>query len=513
MDASDRHPVEPLPARPQARSRLPLIAILAAFACFRAPFVLKQLGGHDEQYFAVPGLTVAREGIPRIPYYAARNPDSFFDRADEALLFLPPALFYLQAPFFLALSPGYPAARWPCFLAGAITIWLLYELTRRAAGRTAGLWAAGLYALSRVLFFSATIARPDQPCAAFGLAAYLFVWNYSDTRRLRWITAAGVCLGLALLCHPFAVVMCLVCGLWTLFLEAPLRRRLTAAVLLAASTLVIFAIWTPLILAHRDVFEHQFFNNVVNRAGPGLPARLLWPWPYVGYQLGLLIEQAGPWQTALMLIGLVLATSCALRRSASRAERCLVAMIWGSLYLMIAFQGRHYMKTYWCFTGALLFAAVGSLLAELFRRLERRPAWMRLAAAGLVLAILLPQSGLRLWLKQIVPAEDDRYHGPRFTQRLIAALPTQGRFLVEPDFVFDVWLTGRNVGLRETPDQFQVERLAYDWLVVGRDAISKEIPKRLDGELVRSLGSKDDPFACYAEVYRPQAIAEPSRNH
>lgn len=80
------------------------------YAC---PLIYRQAGGQDEHLFAVPGWTVAREGVPRIPYVPGRDPASVFYRADEALFALPPAYFYWQAPFFLVLPAGYGTARLP----------------------------------------------------------------------------------------------------------------------------------------------------------------------------------------------------------------------------------------------------------------------------------------------------------------------------------------------------------------------------------------------------------------
>lgn len=501
---SARHPGS-VPSRRTGRW---LIAILVIYAVFRVPFILNQLGGQDEELFAVPGLTVAREGVPRIPYYPATNPDVFFYRADQAVFALPPGLFYLQAPFFMVLPAGYPTGRWPCFVAGAIAIWLVYELARRAAGVQAGLWAAAMYAVSRVLFFAATVARPDEPCAAFGLGAILFVWNYADTRRLKHIIAAGGLLGLGLLCHPFAIIYCLICGVWTLLIPAPVGRRIASAAVLTSLTLVVFSAWLPLILAYREVFEHQFFNNVLKPAGPGLSRRLLWPWPYVTHQAWLLWEQAGGWQAALMMLGLLGATVQAFRQGADPALRRLIAIVWGSLYLLTATQGFHPTKGYWCFTGALVFTAAGVFVASAIDRLSSASRLAAVSAALAIAVLFLPQAGLRTWWKQIVPTEDDRYNGPEFTRRLIAGTPAEGRLLVESAFIFDFWLAGRDVTVRTDGREFMVPGQPYDWLVQSRDGLRKNIPQKLDAELVQSFGQKDDPLACYAELHRPRS--EPS---
>lgn len=544
----------PAPAR---RAWIALALIIGGYFVFRLPFVLRQPGGQDEQLFSVPGYTVAKEGIPRIPYYPARNPQCFFYKTDECQFALPPALFYLQAPFFWVFPPGYPTARLPCLIAGAIAIWLVYELGRRAFGEAAGLWAAGMYAASRVLFFAATFARPDEPCAAFGMAAILLLWRYADEGGVKRVVSAGVLLGLGLLCHPFAIVYCLLCGVWVLHplsllprrgvhsaqfgtageglgmranvdaANSPLtpgpspaaesieqvsspcgrgesfQRRIAHAAILTLTTLAVLALWTPLILAYPDAFEKQFFNNVLNPAGPGLIRRLAWPIPYVTHQLHLVIEQAGVWQAAVMGIGLAGASILAFRSRATPVERRMLAIIWGSLYLLTACQGLHPTKGYWCFTGALVFIAVGAIAAWMVKTLSTigRPIAVLVGLA--IAALFVPQSGIRLWWAQIRPQPDSRYDGPRFAKEMIAALPTEGRYVVEPAFVFDFWLAGRDVIVRVEPRDYLIDQYEYDWLVVNRDGLEKSIPSKLNGEFVRSFGPEDDPLACNAEIYRP----------
>jgi hypothetical protein len=484
-----------------AYPRLWLGLILVAFVVLRLPTALKQPGGQDEEFFAVPGYTVVHEGIPRIPYFPVRNPDAFFHRADELLFALPPGLFYLQAPFFLLFPPGYPTARLTCIVAGLLAIVLVNALARKGGGTHAGLCAAGMYAASRVLFFPATFARPDLWCAVFGLAAFLFVWKHSETGRPRDAAFAGLLLGAGLLCHPFAAVYCLISGLWVLLAPGPPRRRLLSAAVMTIVTLGVFSLWLPLVLKHPEAFRHQFANNVLGQAGPGIGQRLLWPWPYFPHQATLLLQQAGPWQTALMTMGLLHGTLIAVRAN-DRGKRVLAMVCWSTLLLMTALQGTHPTKGYWCFTGALVFAATGVAIAPLLTGLRRKSLTLAAVASLLLFALFLPQSGLRLWWNQVRPSIDDRYDGPRFAKRVISELPETGRYLVEPAFVFDFWLAGRDVQLRTSPNDYGGKAQAFDWLVVSRDGLDKRIPETLNARFVKAFGDKDDPLACYAEIYR-----------
>ena len=126
-----------------------------------------QAGGQDEDYFAVPGWTILREGVPRIPYVPSRDLEGVFYKADEALLALPPLYFYWQACVYAVVGPGYAQARLASAIAGAVAIVLVYFLGRSfQLAEPAALWGAGLYSMSRLFFFPATTARPDMLCSA-----------------------------------------------------------------------------------------------------------------------------------------------------------------------------------------------------------------------------------------------------------------------------------------------------------------------------------------------------------
>jgi 4-amino-4-deoxy-L-arabinose transferase-like glycosyltransferase len=492
------------PSLSQGRSRVVLLAIIVAYLIFRLPFVLEQLPGQDESWFAVPGLMIARGGVPRIPYYPARDPKAFFYRADEILLEMPPGLFFLQAPFALIAPPGVAAGRLPSLIAGAIAIVLVFQLGRRAYGAAAGLWGAAFYAMSRVLFFAATFARPDECCTAFGLGAIVVLWDALAANSRRRIAFAGALLGFGFLCHPFAITYSLLCGVWVLLSAGEIRQRVANAAILTLATLAVFALWIPLILQSPEIFRHQFFNTM-NLTGPGLFQRLVWPWPYIPHQCRLLFETAGVWQLTAMSIGLIGATMLAIRRPVSSARR-MVGLTWGSIYLLTACQGLHPTKGYWSFTGAIVLVNLGfvaHVLASGFGTADRR-----LRTAGLMMAsafalMFLPESGVRMWWLHVRPDSEARYDGPAFTRQMIAELPATGRYVVEPQFIFDVWLSSRVAVVRVELQDYLIDKYDYDWLLVSRDGLEKSVPERLKGRFVRSFGVKDDPLACYAELYEP----------
>ena len=258
------------------------------FFGLRLPLVVHQPGGQDEQVFAVPGWTVAKEGVPRVPYLVTDNRATFYQNADRCLMALPPGLFYVQAPFFQVLPGGYPTARMPLLWGGCFAIGLCnFAATRFGGGWIAALIAASLLAFSRPLMFTSILARPDLLCMLCGWGALLTLWTPSSQWSWKTIVLAGALCGLGGLFHPFALVFCLQCGVWVLASSGSLQERGVRACLLAFSAAVVLMLWLPLIVKFPQEFQSQFFANVVDRAGPGLGSRLLNPIPSFRHHFGV----------------------------------------------------------------------------------------------------------------------------------------------------------------------------------------------------------------------------------
>ena len=250
----------------------------------------------------------------------------------------------------------------------------------------------------------------------------------------------------------------------------------------------------------------------MNLTGPGLLTRVVWPWPYLSHQGRLLWEQAGAWQASAMIAGLLGSTAFAVVGRKPSITR-FVALTWGALYLLTACQGMHPTKGYWTFTGALLMANLGFLayMAVVVSGVMTLKARLCTCVVAILLAgVFLPESGVRMWWRHVRPDAEARYDGREFTKKMVAELPAQGRFVVEPAFILDVWHSGRDAIVRVDEKDYEIERYTYDWLLVSRDGLDKAIPERLKGRLVRSFGVKDDPLACYAELYVPRDAPPPA---
>ncbi|MEM6777498.1 MAG: glycosyltransferase family 39 protein [Planctomycetota bacterium] len=497
------------------------VAPMLLFVILRFPTLTHQPGMQDEQWFAVPGLTVMREGIPRIPYLPTRRRETFFENADVCLMALPPGLFYVQAPFFALFDPGYPTARLPLFIGGIIAIGFTQMVTQRLfcadrtmatiASVTAGTWLA----LSRPLLFTGLTARPDLLCIVCGWVAVLLLWKSWPNDSLRDSAAIGIFCGLGGLFHPFALVFGLQTGGATLCKCTPWPRRLAHAAVLALSTIAILALWLPLVVSFHSEFQSQFYANVLNRAGPGLASRLVQPFPSIAHHAKLLWEFAGPWQCGLMCFGLVAGTVSIWRRIGS-AERYrgeligLIALGWSSVYLTATVAGLHPTKGYWIYSFfwtipmavlALSDIATGIRSRWSINANRDRIAYVFLCSAATVL--MLPQSGLRTTWLYMSRWRDPGLHAPTFIESVLEEIPQEGVFYADLSYVFDVYLSGRHTRLCQERRQFWGEdELEYAYLILSWEGDDAAWASQYEGQFERRFGDRQIAQHCFVDLYQ-----------
>ncbi len=517
-----------------------LAALALILICVRLPVILRQIPAQDEDYFAVPGATILKEGIPRIPYMPSRNPAGAFYRADEMLFTLPPAYFYWQAGWYAALGPSTAVARIAALAAGLAALPLLYWLGLRWTGsRFAAGLGVTLYALSRVLMFPCVVARPDMLCGCFGFGALAMAERWHTDRRKRWLVASGALIGGGFLTHPFALVYALQIGLWVCLVSAPMSRRIGRGALLTATSLVVFSLWGILIAQKPELFKRQFFNNVVGQAGPGLPSRVIHPWPAVRAQAVLFGDHAGSIQGGLMVAGLVgLGTILLWRRIISDASPAVLRdgseagtggrdglfRLWllgvSSVYFLVICQGQHPTKGYLCYPGGLMFLCLGATVGKFADGLLGRIAgarregssanvagprvpWLSGVVAALLVAAMLPGSGLRATAVYLRHWNDIDYDAPRFTAALIDRTPANARLIVDPGYIFDFYRSGRDVRLGLIYGFFyDVRGTPYDYVIGGPYSIRDGVPEAVGAEFVEERGDRSDLFACHARIYR-----------
>jgi 4-amino-4-deoxy-L-arabinose transferase-like glycosyltransferase len=284
-----------------------LSGIIGAFLVIRLPVIARQPGGHDEEFYAFPGLTIVADGIPRLPHVPQRDPSRVFYGADRAFFAEPPLYFYAQAGLYAVLPDVYGTARLTSLLTGVLAIILVYVLARRWYGdETIALWSAGVFSLLRMFYFTAITARPDLLCTLFGLLAIVAFDRWREGRRRRWFVGSGVLIGLGGLTHPFAIVYAMQLAAWAAWSERG-WRRLLAPLALASIAMAAGTLWLPLIVAYPEEFRAQFGNNILRPAGPGLLARFLSPGDALLRQAEVTWERAAAVQFCLLAGGLLAA--------------------------------------------------------------------------------------------------------------------------------------------------------------------------------------------------------------
>ena len=492
------------PSRTHARAIL--AAIIFLFCVIRGPLLFRIPGAMDEEHYAVAGWAVAEYGIPKNPTIPSRDLESAFYKADEALFAMPPAFFYWQAPFFLIFPGSSGTARLGSAMAGIITIILVAKLGRALWNDATGLWAAGLYSVSRFFYFAATTARPDMLCWMFGVASVLAMWNWQETEKTRYLAGAGLLIGLGGLSHPFAMAYGILAGGWILVRSADMKSAARALGILAGSMLLAFSLWLPLVLTYYEHFRIQFYNNIIHPGHQGLLTRFMMPWESIIYHFDMLLKHVGPIQMTLAYGSLILTAAISFRTD-ERSRRRGVRMILFGVLALIVCQGTHYANGYWCYGGALLFLAVGRLFALIAEQISGSTLVRTTATGALIIAaslIMVPGSGLRTWFVHVRNWDNPNYNGPQFAAALIDSLPERARFTVGDEFVLDFFLAGRDtISSHTLPLYFRADQEPFDFLIISRRGLLHSRQDDFSGAVFeRSVGDENDVFSCYARIYR-----------
>jgi 4-amino-4-deoxy-L-arabinose transferase-like glycosyltransferase len=480
-----------------------LVLMAVVFLAWHVPLMYRTATGMDEDLYAVPGTTILRTGVPKIPYVPTRDRRTFYYGVDRAVYMLPPLSFYLQALVQTVLGDGTGPARTASALEALVAAWLVFELSLRWLGdRRGALWGALLYLFGRTAYFPATTARPDMAATLFGLLSVWFLVRDEGARRWRRLAASGVAGGLSVLCHPMGLVPCAQVGLKLLLGPGGARKRLLAAALFTITALAAFGTWGFLVALYPDLFWIQFHGNVLGRAGPGMSHTIFHPWPAFAFQARQFITRAHPAQAGLYAVGTVWALVQAVRSAQPRSREFLYHLM-SSVVLLVLFMGVHPLLGYFAFPAAFLCIAAGGIAAAAARWAAQATGRPRVVSAAITLGLVLvlaPGSGLRTVLAHLRHARDPAYNAHQLARTMMADLDPNSLVAVDGWYVLDFYLAGRRV-----VDAHYLEFLPvdYDFLLVGPHGLllSKVPPESL--EVVRRYGDFRDEFAPTATLYRP----------
>lgn len=479
---------------------------MGLFLLLRTPLVFHQPGGQDEQVFAVPGWTVSQTGIPRVPYLPTRQRATFYENADRCLMALPPGLFYCQAPFYWMMPAGYPPGRMPLLVGAVLSIGLVAGLAWRCSGSWfVAFCAALMLALSRPLMFTGILARPDLLCMLCGWSAISILWTaQEDASWRRFSTAGGLC-GLGGLFHPFALVFCIQCGVWTLLMTGTLKIRIQRGMILAVFAIVVLSAWVPLIVAYPHEFRSQFFANVVERAGPGLTSRLINPLPSCWHHVQLIWVLLGVTQTVFYAIGICVGL---LQLFAIR-HPFRVRLSWlmlSSVYLTATVAGLHPTKGYWVyptFYAAIIIAIVLLRLVACCQS-AKQVFVSQVACVVFVILVSLPGGGVKSAVVYLRHWGDPQYHAGNFIKQTLQAFPEEGIYLSDSPYVFDIYLSGRTTLLLQDRELFWGdEPIPYRYIIAAGEGIQDDWPQQYDSKFLRLIGTQAGPQNCFLNIYGP----------
>ncbi len=328
--------------------------------------------------------------------------------------------------------------RLPFVAMGTASIWLLYDLTRRAFGRGAALWAASAFSLSPFfLTFGQVLIVPDGPLDFGLLLCFWFIQPRlagTDPAAWRW-PAAGLALGFALL-SKYQAVLFAVAALSALALDPRWRNEFRCPAFWAAQALAIACLCPVLVWnAQHDWISFAFQMGRSYQAA-GMATHLT----------GLLSVLAGqilyllPFTWAGAHGGIFRALS---GRSGSQAWLMANLAIWPILIFDIVALFGHHALAHWAMSG-FLFALplVGKARAQ--KPSGAAGARLVLAASAIPLVVLL----LSL---QALSGDLSIFGRP---------LPDLGRFNVD-------W-----TGLESAIPDDGLPVVASDWVTAGRAGIA-----------------------------------------
>lgn len=180
----------------RALTRLDLPALLTLAALGALAIILT----HDLYYPFIGDDVLVRYGLQAKAIYAAR-------RIPESVVGYPPLVpLGIASTWFAAGGPNEHLARALAAVMAAGALGATYLIGRQTSGRTGGLLAAALVALTPVFVNNATLLYTDIPTAFPLTLAFFYALRWWGTARPRDALLAGILSGIALLTKQSALL-------------------------------------------------------------------------------------------------------------------------------------------------------------------------------------------------------------------------------------------------------------------------------------------------------------------
>lgn len=228
----------------------------------------------------------------------------------------PPLSFWLTGSSLQLLGESAFAARLPHFLAGLLTLWIIFDLFKRQSMSKVGLYAIALTTGSVIFYLSSGTVMTDATlgvgCALAMRGFWLSVNGNPEKRKREWyLFFIGLAIGL-LAKGPLVLVLCTVpIVLWALYAgrvkeivsQMPLIRGILLMLLISLPWYVLAEIQTPGFIEYFIIGEHwqrylqKDWSGDLYGRGHGKPLGMIWVYAFVGMLPWTLILPFLAWST------------------------------------------------------------------------------------------------------------------------------------------------------------------------------------------------------------------------
>lgn len=269
------------------RRDLSILTITFGILCFQFLWHFPLMDPDEGRYSEIP-----REMLERCDFITPTlNYVKYFEK--------PPLLYWLNAASFSVFGQNEFAARFPCALAGLLTILFTYWLGRELFGRRIGVLAAVFMGASGGFIALARITLTDMPltlCMTLALGSFILAVRDSGERKstyyyLFYIGAALAVLakGLIGILFPGAIIFLfmLLRKRWNLLREMRLLTGIPLFFLVAAPWFVLVSMKNPEFARFFFIHEHfeRFLTKVHGRYQPfwfffAILFALMLPWSW-----------------------------------------------------------------------------------------------------------------------------------------------------------------------------------------------------------------------------------------
>ncbi len=225
------------------------------------------------------------------------------------------------------------AGRVLCAIAGALSVFLLWQLLRQALQPVYALFGAATAAVSPMLVSQAHYFAPDMIALALGLTSVLCLVRLTETDGPRWAVGLGGAVGLGVSAHYGGVLLVLLCATTPVVVPVrdgrAFRKQVGQAMLVAAITFA--ALNAPLLLSGQHLITGPWVQFL--RIFRGDHVHLISPAHGDSFHLR---ETLWPGLTGPVVLAAAIGIACAIHRRRMLSTAARLLLLSGGLAFAIA---------------------------------------------------------------------------------------------------------------------------------------------------------------------------------